>query len=69
MIGHSTMSNDYAHLGQGLDSVLVAAEEAGRKAQISDLATREITPAFYALAVIALIRINLKQVRSCRSGI
>jgi len=69
MIGHSTMSNGYAHLGQGVDSVLVAAQEAGREAHISNLVTREITLAFFTVAEIALIPIIFKQIRSCRSGI
>jgi len=59
----------YAYLGQGVDSVLVAAQAAGREAQISDLVTREITLAFFALAVVALIPTIVKQVRPRRSGI
>lgn len=57
----------YAYLGQSVDSVLVAAQEAGRQAQISDLVTREITLAFFALAVVALIPTIVKQVRQRRS--
>lgn len=53
----------YAYLGQGVDSVLVAAQESGREAQISDLVTREITLAFFALAFVALIPTILRQVR------
>lgn len=53
----------YAYLGQGVDSVLVAAKESGRQAQISDLVTREITLAFFALAFVALIPTILRQVR------
>ncbi|MGV1753588.1 TVP38/TMEM64 family protein [Agrobacterium sp. CG674] len=56
----------YAYLGQGVDSVLIAAQEAGRQAQISDLVTREITLAFFALAVVALIPTIVKQVRQRR---
>lgn len=59
----------YAYLGQGLDSVLVAAQAAGREAQISDLVTREITIAFFALAVVALIPTVVKQVRQRRGGV
>lgn len=59
----------YAYLGQGVDSVLVAAQAAGREAQISDLVTREITLAFFALAVVALIPTIVKQVRPRRSGV
>ncbi|THV23371.1 TVP38/TMEM64 family protein [Peteryoungia ipomoeae] len=53
----------YAYLGQGVDSVLVAAQENGREAQISDLVTRDITLAFLALALVALIPTIVKQVR------
>lgn len=59
----------YAYLGQGVDSVLVAAQAAGREAQISDLVTREITIAFFALAVVALIPTVVKQVRQRRGGV
>lgn len=53
----------YTYLGQGVDSVLVAAKESGRQAQISDLVTQEITLAFFALAFVALIPTILRQVR------
>ncbi|MDQ0419703.1 putative membrane protein YdjX (TVP38/TMEM64 family) [Peteryoungia aggregata LMG 23059] len=53
----------YAYLGQGVDSVLIAAQAAGREAQISDLVTRDITLAFFALALVALIPTIVKQVR------
>lgn len=56
----------YAYLGQGVDSVMIAAQEAGRQAQISDLVTREITLAFFALAVVALIPTIVKRVRQRR---
>jgi uncharacterized membrane protein YdjX (TVP38/TMEM64 family) len=52
----------YAYLGQGVDSVLLAAQASGREAQISDLVTPEITLAFFALAV-ALIPTVVKQIR------
>lgn len=58
----------YAYLGQGVDSVLVAAQEAGRQAQISDLVTWDITLAFFALAVVALIPTVVRQIRRRRSG-
>jgi len=45
----------YAYLGQGVDSVLVAARDAGRSASLSDLVTPDITLAFAALAVVAAI--------------
>ena len=53
----------YAYLGQGVDSVLVAAQASGREAQISDLVTRDITLAFLALALVALIPTIIRQVR------
>ena len=45
----------YAWLGQGVDSVLDAAQAAGRNAKAKDLVTPEITFAFVALALVALI--------------
>ncbi|WP_110032842.1 TVP38/TMEM64 family protein [Hoeflea marina] len=45
----------YSWLGQGLDSVLVAAAESGREASIGDLVTPQITLAFAALALVAAI--------------
>jgi uncharacterized membrane protein YdjX (TVP38/TMEM64 family) len=45
----------YAWLGQGVDSVLVAARKAGREVAIGDLVTPEITIAFAALALVAAL--------------
>lgn len=53
----------YAYLGQGVDSVLVAAQESGQEARISDLVTPEITLAFFALALVALIPTVVRQFR------
>lgn len=53
----------YAYLGQGVDSVLVAAQESGQEAKISDLVTTEITVAFFALALVALIPTLVRQIR------
>ncbi|WP_430249964.1 TVP38/TMEM64 family protein [Neorhizobium sp. DAR64860/K0K1] len=58
----------YAYLGQGVDSVLVAAQASGRQAQISDLVTRDITLAFFALALVALIPTLVRQIRKRRSS-
>lgn len=58
----------YAYLGQGVDSVLMAAQAAGREAELSDLVTRDITLAFLALAVVALIPTIFRQARRRRSG-
>lgn len=53
----------YAYLGQGIDSVVVAARQAGREVKISDLVTHDITFAFFALAVVALIPVIAKHIR------
>jgi uncharacterized membrane protein YdjX (TVP38/TMEM64 family) len=53
----------YAYLGQGVDSVLVAAQANGREAQLADLVTRDITFAFFALALVALIPTLVRQLR------
>lgn len=45
----------YAWLGQGLDSVLVAATAAGREPSVADLVTPEITIAFFVLAAVAML--------------
>src|SRR4029077_18693723 len=45
----------YAWLGQGVGSVLDAAKAAGRNATAKDLVTPEITFAFAALALVALV--------------
>jgi uncharacterized membrane protein YdjX (TVP38/TMEM64 family) len=43
----------YAYLGEGVDSVLRAAQAAGREPRVADLVTTEITIAFAALALVA----------------
>ena len=43
----------YAYLGQGIDGVLLAAENAGRSVSPSELVTTEITLAFAGLALVA----------------
>ena len=53
----------YSWLGQGVDSVLVAASEAGREVSASDLVTPEITFAFAALALVAAIPPVLRRLR------
>lgn len=45
----------YAWLGQGLESVLIAAANAGTSLSVKDLVTPQITIAFAALACVALI--------------
>lgn len=56
----------YAYLGEGLDSVLVAAHEAGTEISAGDLVTPQITLAFLALAAVAAIPPVLKRFRAAR---
>ena len=51
-----------AWLGQGLDSVLIAARQAGRDPKLSDLVTPEITIALLALAAFAALAAAVKHV-------
>ncbi|MBX3578333.1 MAG: TVP38/TMEM64 family protein [Rhizobiaceae bacterium] len=52
----------YSRLGEGADSVLVAARAAGREATLSDLVTTEIRVAFAALALVTLIATVVRRV-------
>lgn len=54
----------YAWLGQGVDSVLVAAARSGRAPSVGDLVTPEITLAFLALALVAAIPTVVRKVRN-----
>lgn len=45
----------YTFLGQGVESVLIAAESAGTSVGVADLVTPQITIAFAALAIVAAI--------------
>ena len=56
----------YAYLGEGLDSVLAAAHQAGKQVRASDLVTPQITIAFLALAAVAAIPLVLKRFRARR---
>jgi len=51
----------YAYLGEGLESVLLAASEAGRSLTPSDLVTPQITLAFAALAVVAAVPLVVRK--------
>lgn len=51
----------FCYLGQGVESVLVAAEAAGRTPSVADLVTPEITIAFVALALVALVPALLRR--------
>lgn len=57
----------YAFLGEGVDSVLVAAKDAGTDIVLSDLVTPEITIAFAALAAVAAIPVILKKLHYRRA--
>ena len=53
----------YTFLGQGVGSVLEAAEAAGTTPSVGDLVTIEITLAFAALAAVATIPMIIKRLR------
>ena len=53
----------YAYLGEGIDSVLLAAAESGTSVSITDLVTPELTFAFAALAAVAAIPTIVRKVR------
>ena len=53
----------YAYLGQGVDSVLIAARNSGKEPVLSDLITWDITLAFLILAVVAAIPIVIARFR------
>jgi uncharacterized membrane protein YdjX (TVP38/TMEM64 family) len=53
----------YSYLGEGVGSVLDAAQQAGTEASISDLVTPQITLAFLALAAVAAIPLIVKKLR------
>ena len=57
----------YAWLGQGVDSVLVAARSAGRDVGVSDLVTPEITAAFVVLALVAALSVIVRRVWGSRA--
>lgn len=57
----------YAWLGQGVDSVLVAARSAGREVAVSDLVTPEITTAFVALALVAALSLIVRRAWGARA--
>jgi len=51
----------YCSLGEGVDSVLAAAAAAGRAPTLADLVTPQITLAFAALAIVALLPVVIRQ--------
>jgi uncharacterized membrane protein YdjX (TVP38/TMEM64 family) len=59
----------YSWLGQGVDSVLQAAAEAGREPALSDLVTWQLTLAFVLIALVAVVAAVLKsRFASSRKG-
>lgn len=56
----------YTYLGEGFDSVLAAAREAGAEVSLADLVTPQITLAFAALAVVAAIPPLIRWFRAAR---
>lgn len=57
----------YSYLGQGIDSVIVAADAAGRQVTLADLVTPQITIGFAALALVALMAAVVRTRQSHRS--
>lgn len=58
----------YAWLGEGLDSVLLAARVAGRGPRAADLVTPEITVAFAALAGVAVLAALTRRMLAARAA-
>lgn len=58
----------YSYLGQGIGSVLDAAEAAGTSASVGDLITTEITLAFAALAIVAAVPVVIKKWRGRKTA-
>lgn len=55
----------YAYLGDGIDSVIAAAQAAGSELTISDLVTPKITAAFAGLALVAAIPLVVRRFCAC----
>ena len=58
----------YSFLGQGVDSVLDAAQKAGAEASVRDLVTPQITLAFAVLACAAALPVIIKKLRKSSDG-
>jgi len=61
MLGIIPATYAYAYLGQGLESVLIAASAAGEKIELHDLVTRELTLSLGGLAVVAALAVVVKR--------
>lgn len=58
----------YSYLGSGIESVLIAAAEAGRSVTLGDIVTPQITTAFFALAAVAAIPLIVRKMRGRPAG-
>lgn len=58
----------YSYLGLGLDSVLIAAAQAGRSVTLRDIVTPQILVAFAALAVVAVLPTIVNRLRNRKTG-
>lgn len=58
----------YAWLGEGVDSVILAAQAAGRRPGLGDLVTPEITAAFAALAAVAALAALTRRLWAARAA-
>jgi uncharacterized membrane protein YdjX (TVP38/TMEM64 family) len=58
----------YSWLGCGLDSVLLAARQAGRDASVHDLVTPELTAALAGLALVALLAVVVRRRAASRGS-
>lgn len=56
----------YAYLGEGVGSVIDAAEASGSEPSIADLVTTEITLAFVGLAVVAAIPVIVRKLKGAK---
>ncbi len=63
LIGILPGAFSFAWLGQGLDSILVAARAAGRRVTLSELVTPEITIALLALTLVVVLATIVRKVR------
>jgi uncharacterized membrane protein YdjX (TVP38/TMEM64 family) len=63
LIGILPGAFSFAWLGQGLDSILIAARAAGRQVTLSELVTPEITVALLALTLVVVLATIVRKVR------
>ena len=58
----------YAYLGQGVDSVILSAAQAGRDLSLGDIVTPELTIAFAAMAAVAALAFVVRKISAGRQG-